>query len=386
MKLWFLIGGLLGVLFGEFWSALVALLLALILFELFLPQLVIVFPALATIAPYMTGLHYTDVGLALAVFLVQVYRLLPHHEGLSFWPWRWSVIVVLIVVCFSFVPLPDNPKMGVSPGTGSFIVPPQRFPGDFLMGGEIQRRAGWISDDFASDTSLNSNLWTWGTPLMSSIAKHADSKLVAPQIVHTASGVALSGVRGSYEFTGLQSKVSFSTPLGLEIAVNGTKANGNCFELYLVTADLSQYLRVAGNLNEQNGSYYGVWLTSTTRGILLGLSGAQVLYGTPKMAAWYTIRAQVDSRGVGGVSISNRDGVVVASELPTTWDSSSFVNTCAFVVTNLVKLPTTGLVGNSGSHQPQSASGFQFPLLHKPPRSPRISCPRNTAASVRSCG
>ena len=78
--------------------------------------------------------------------------------------------------------------------------------------------------------------------------------------------------------------------------------------------------------------------------------------------------------------------VLIVSELPTTWDSSSFVNTCAFVVTNLVKLPTTGLVGNSGSHQPQSASGSQFPLLHKPPRSPRISCPRNTAASVRSCG
>lgn len=314
MKLWFLIGGLIGVLFRGFWSALVALVLSLILSELVLPHLVLILPALAMIAPYMSGLYYTDVGFALAVFLVQVCRWLPHYERLPIWIQRGPVILALLVVCLGFVPLPDIPKIGVSPATGSFIVPPQGFPGDFLMGGDIRRRRGWISDDFASDSSLNSNLWTWGTPLMSSIAKRADSKLVAPQIVHTASGIALSGVSGSYEFTGIQSKVSFSTPLDLEITVNGTKANGNCFELYLVTADLSQYLRVAGNLNRQNGSYYGVWLTSTTRGVPFGLSRAQVLYGTPAMATWYTIRAQVDSRGVGGISISNRDGVVVASK------------------------------------------------------------------------
>ena len=48
------------------------------------------------------------------------------------------------------------------------------------------------------------------------------------------------------------------------------------------------------------------------------------------------------------------------------------------------RLPRTRLRGNSGSRQPQTTSAFQFPLLHKSLRPPRISCSKkNGPASVR---
>src|SRR5664280_3332443 len=61
------------------------------------------------------------------------------------------------------------------------------------------------------------------------------------------------------------------------------------------------------------------------------------------------------------------------SAMPTT-RSCGLLDPGAFVVTYVVKLPTTGLRGNSGSRQPQTTNAFQSPLLHKPPRQPRISC------------
>ena len=313
MQLWFLIGGLTGALLEDLWTALFTLLLAMFLFELLLPRILLLFPALTAIAPWIPGLHYADVGLALGVFLTQVYKQIPGYRGFSAGVRRGPVILIIAIVCVAFVPLPNNPKVGLSPITSHFILPPQDFRGDFLFGGDFQRRKGWISEDFASDTSLNTNLWTSGSPLMNSMAKNMNSEPVSPQITHTASGIVLTGANGNYQFTGIQSKVSFSTPLALEVAVNGTKANGFCFELYLITADLNQYLRVAGNLNDQNGTYYGVWLTSTMRFAAVGLARAEMLYSTPQTEKWYTIRFEVDSKGVGGISISNRDGVVVAS-------------------------------------------------------------------------
>ncbi len=286
-----------------------------ILFEVVLRQFIVVIPALTSLSHYLPGLHYLEFGFALAVFLVQISRKIPGFKQRSFESKRWPVIIILSIFGLAFIPLPGNPEIAVSKETGDFIVPPPQFPGDYLirgdLGADFGRRKGWISDNFISDKSLNSNLWTTDTPLLASIAQRFDSKLVKVSILHTSSGIAISGVDDRNQFTGIQSKVRFSIPLALEAAVDGTKANGNSFEIYLINEDLSQYLRISGNLNKRNRPYYGVWVSSTTPGLTLEHSQSQILYNEPEESTWYIVRILVEPRGYVGVALLNRDGVAV---------------------------------------------------------------------------
>lgn len=119
LKLWFLIGGLIGVMCGDLVSAFIGLALALLLFEIALQQLIVFFPILEFSAPYLLGMRYLEVGFVLAVFLVQIFKhILKQIFKQTENAWRWPAFAVVALICFVFVPLPGNRKMSVSPLTG----------------------------------------------------------------------------------------------------------------------------------------------------------------------------------------------------------------------------------------------------------------------------
>jgi len=314
LKLWFLIGGLIGVMCEDLVSALIGLALALFLFEVVLEQLVVLYPTLEFLAPYRLGMHYLEIGFALAAFFVQIVKHTPIYDNFSKNAWRWPVFAVVALICFVFVPLPGYLKMSESPLTGAFVLPPPSFPGRFLFGEGVDIRHGFVSDDFSTDSALNTRFWSAGTPLLNSIAAHLGSKPVGLGIAHTRGGMVLSGVTGNYEFTGIQSRARFSTPLTLETAVYATRANGNPFEIYLVTEDLSQYLMISGNLNGNNGGCYGIWLRSTARGAPLGEQEPQILYEQPQQSIWYILRLSINSNGFANIILFDYDRIRLASK------------------------------------------------------------------------
>lgn len=134
--------------------------------------------------------------------------------------------------------------------------------GAFLFGacgrGNAQDHATSIKDNFASDKQLDHTLWQIHTPLLTALANAENSGLVEPQLLFDQSGMRMAGVNGTYRFTGVQSKLSFSPPFTVRATVMGAVAHGNAFVFYVAGNDLHQSLKVEANLNLQNGLYRGL--------------------------------------------------------------------------------------------------------------------------------
>jgi hypothetical protein len=313
LRVWFLVGVLIGLQAGEVLTAFIGLALALLLCDAVVQQFIIRMPALEYLSHYLMGLRYLELGFGLAGSLMQLLKRLPNVGERSRWSRGWPVLIILTLFCFKFVPFPSNNWLGVSPVTGSFIRPPPSFPGKFLIG-DVDVRHNLYYDNFSAEKSFNAGFWNTGTPLLQGIARGFASTLVGLGVAHTSSGFVMSGVTGANEFVGIQSIASFSTPLTLETAVDGTEANGNAFVIYLVTKDLDEYLTMSANLNVGNGSYYGIWLGSTARGVSLGSDAPQMLYQQPGKSIWYIARMAVDSRGLASVTLFNEDRMILASK------------------------------------------------------------------------
>lgn len=172
-----------------------------------------------------------------------------------------------------------------------------------------------LVDDFPQDSSLNPDVWTTDTPLLKTLGGKTSffisSAWVEPKVSFSNQGMTVSGVSGTYQFTGIQSDQSFSAPFKLQATVMGTVANGNAFELYLVSEDLRQYMSVAGNLNKRNFGYYGTWLSSGSPNTDI-LSGFN-LYPTPDVNVWYTVTIAVNTTGLADVVLTNAAGNLLGS-------------------------------------------------------------------------
>ena len=120
----------------------------------------------------------------------------------------------------------------------------------------------------------------------------------------------MSGVNGTYQYTGIQSRRSFAPPLILEATVRATTSHGNAFELRLVNADSSQGIVLNLNL----GGDSGVWLGHTTDGLKLGDAQRTLVTPEASLAKWYTVRYAIDGSGAGTVVMDDSQGAQLASQ------------------------------------------------------------------------
>ena len=163
-----------------------------------------------------------------------------------------------------------------------------------------------IEDNFTTDTVLNASEWQTNTPLLVALAQAEDSGLVDPRLSFDASGMKMAGVTGTYQLTGIQSAASFSPPFTARVTVKGTIAHGNAFGFYITNDDLSQGIRLEGNLNPGNGEYRGLWIAH-------GRAPGDDVYRQTSLNQWYTVVVSVDANGSGAVTISDPRGTVLAS-------------------------------------------------------------------------
>jgi hypothetical protein len=160
---------------------------------------------------------------------------------------------------------------------------------------------------FSSDKGLDTERWQASTPLLIAEAKKEGLRWVEPKLNFDQSGMTMSGVNGTYQITGLQSKESLTPPFKVRATVMGTIANGVPFALYIVSDDLHQSLRAEGNLNPHNGPYYGLSVTPEKG------QGAKVTRDV-SVNRWYTVEFAVDANGAGTATVSGSQGTGVLSK------------------------------------------------------------------------
>jgi hypothetical protein len=168
-----------------------------------------------------------------------------------------------------------------------------------------------LSDDFTTDSVLNSSLWTTASSVLSGLAANFNSSLITPTLAFNGAGMKVSGVNASNELAGVQSRATFQPPFTLTVTVTSAQAHGNAFELFLVRADQAQWMNVAGNLNPGNGSYFGVWVNYGNSGLPY-LSLGNNLYSDPKTNSPYTLQLFVERTGLAAVSLSSSNGASLA--------------------------------------------------------------------------
>jgi hypothetical protein len=164
-----------------------------------------------------------------------------------------------------------------------------------------------LLDNFTSDTALNTSLWTNQTPVLDALLTNYTSDWVAPKLSFGPGGMQMSGVDAENQFTGLASVQTFSPPLTLTVTVEGTVANGNPFEVLLVSKDLSSRMSLTGNLNDANNPYHGIWVNYTSSGITFHMGG-DLFLAKPATKTVYTMQLSVDATGNGTALLANANG------------------------------------------------------------------------------
>lgn len=170
-----------------------------------------------------------------------------------------------------------------------------------FMAAAVAKTQPSLIDNFASDTTLNSALWTSAaTDYLKSAALYGEggrqcstlaNNFVKPNLSFGSGGMQMSGVNGWTQFTGIQSLNTFAPPFTFETTVTGTVANGNPFEIYFISADGKQVFSVYGNVNPANVPYVGIKV------------GCQVIYATPSVNVAYTIDISATADGAFGVAL-----------------------------------------------------------------------------------
>ncbi len=160
---------------------------------------------------------------------------------------------------------------------------------------------------FSSGQGLDPANWKTDTPLLADFGRAANGKWVEPRLSFDQAGtMRMGGVDGTYRFTGIQSKNTFSPPFVVRATVMGTVAHGNAFGLYLSNGNREQGIGIEGNVNRRNGGYHGVWLSSGK------VNGAN-LVPDADVNQWYTFAISVNAEGVGAVTVADSNGNVIGS-------------------------------------------------------------------------
>jgi hypothetical protein len=174
-----------------------------------------------------------------------------------------------------------------------------------------------LGDNYASDSSLNSSLWTNQSSLLSALAAALGDTLLTPTLNFGTAGMQMSGVNGNSQLAGIQSLAAFAPPFTVSTTVMGTESYGNPFVVFLLNSNLSQWLVIRGDLIPAT-CYQNIWINYTGTGVPLGnlysgTPGPNVLYSNPSTNVFYTIQFSVGTDGKASVVLM-ANGATLASQ------------------------------------------------------------------------
>jgi hypothetical protein len=117
----------------------------------------------------------------------------------------------------------------------------------------------------------------------------------------------MSGPTEDYQTTGMQSLKAFSAPFTATIFAAPVQGQADPIEIFLASADLSQYLTVSVNFNP---TYEGIWVDATNLGALWQLGEQFSPQITPTYNAMYEFIISVDASGNATVTVEAQGNVL----------------------------------------------------------------------------
>jgi len=163
-----------------------------------------------------------------------------------------------------------------------------------------------LSDNFKQDSSLNTNKWTISSAFLENLASASSSPAatyVTPSLAFSRkSGMQMSGPTEDYETTGVQSLSTFTAPFTVVANVTSTEGTADPFEIFLASADLTQFVTVTCNVNP---AYYGFWATSPNVSQLWQAGEQFSPPISPQFNTRYTVVIKVNAKGIAKVKISS---------------------------------------------------------------------------------
>lgn len=192
-----------------------------------------------------------------------------------------------------------------------------------------------LQDNFFADTGLNPALWQTRSPVLTMLASFGGTQ-VLPALAFSPSGMQMSGIRGRGQFMGIQSTASFAPPFTFNATVTGMAQSATPFEIYLVSADLRQWVSIAGHLGgvaprehvvvgglvrmrvlrPADAIDYGIWINNTGSGLPISALGYK-FSDDPLAGVPYTVQISAGADGAASVSLLDaRGGVLAAKNVP----------------------------------------------------------------------
>jgi len=163
-----------------------------------------------------------------------------------------------------------------------------------------------LVDNFTKDSNLNTNLWTTSSPFLTALAAASSSpaaQFVPPQLTFNSQlGMAMTGPTSNYQFTGVQSLSTFTAPFKVVTYVLTTGGTANPFEIFLASADLTQFITLDANVC---ACYDGFWSSAPNVSQLWQLGEQFSPPISPNFDAPYIVTISVSAKGVATVTVEN---------------------------------------------------------------------------------
>lgn len=194
-----------------------------------------------------------------------------------------------------------------------------------------------LLDNFAADPGLNPALWAVRSDLLARFAAVKGCRSVFPSLAFGPGGMQMSGV-GPGQMIGIQSLAGFVAPFSFSATAVGMSAHGVPFEVCLLSADLRQWVTIAGHLGGEGsgaelvvgGGFgrvvrggvavplggsapnYGVWLNYSGSGLPINSLGYK-LYEAPLAGVPYTVQVSTAPDGTASIGLVNSTGLSLAA-------------------------------------------------------------------------
>jgi hypothetical protein len=218
-------------------------------------------------------------------------------------------------------PAAPAPAVAPAPGPAPQMPAPAPAPAGLL-------------DNFASDAGLNPALWTAQSDLLMRFAAVKGCRLVLPALAFGTGGMQMSGLVAPDQMMGIQSVGGFMAPFTFSATAVGMAEHGVPFEVSLVSADMRQWVTVAGHLGGPvvggevrvvggigrvvrgrlevpvgvRSPNYGVWLNYTGSGLPISSLGYK-FYEAPLAGVPYTVQVVAGADGTASVALLDAAGL-----------------------------------------------------------------------------